>query len=80
MEKVSVGQTKICVDTSSLDPKRSKVYTYSAPPGMKKDLPTPSETSLGTYVAIPAKYADPATTDVLLDVKSGNQTFDIKLQ
>jgi hypothetical protein len=80
LEKLPLGTGKVCVDTSSLDPKRRKAYTYSPPPGKEKDPPGISQPSPGIYVAIPAKYADPATTDLICEVTRGSQTFDVKMK
>jgi hypothetical protein len=79
VENLAVGKAKICVDTSWLDPAKKKVYSYAPPPG-KKDLPGPSTTSAGTFVAIPAKYADPQKTDLTLEVKGGRQSHDVRMK
>ena len=81
IDNVPPGAMKVCVDTSYLDPKKGKAHTYSPPPGMKKDLPEGGGSGGGdTFTALPAKYADPKTTDLTHDVKGGSQTFDLKLK
>jgi hypothetical protein len=80
VSQVPIGKAKVCVDTSSLDPKRRKPYTYSPPAGRDKDPPGFSQPSPGVYVAIPGKYAAAATTDLTCEVAGGSQWYDIKMK
>jgi hypothetical protein len=80
VDNVPVGKAKICVDTSSLDPRRSKGYSYAPPPGQKKDLPGSSEPNPDFFVAIPRKYAEGASTDLTYEVTGGRQSYDIKMK
>jgi hypothetical protein len=79
LDRLPLGPVKVCVDTSSLDPKKHLRYSYAPPPGAKPP-PGFSPTSAEAYVAIPAKYADPAKTDLTYDVTGGTQTHDIELK
>ena len=79
LDRLPLGQVKVCVDTSALDPKKHKRYSYAPPPGAKAP-PGFSPTSPEVYVAIPAKYADPAKTDLAYEVTAGTQTHDIEMK
>jgi hypothetical protein len=70
---------KICVDTSSLDPRQSKAYSYAPPPGAKP-LPGKGPPSADLYVPIPVKYVDRESTDLTYEVKGGSQKYDIELK
>jgi len=76
--KVPVGEVTICVETTQpVDlPKENKVK--DGPP----QIPMPgggAGAEKGTYVKIPEKYKDPATSTVKYTVKSGKQKYNIEL-
>jgi hypothetical protein len=79
LEKLPLGPVKICVDTSSLDPRQRRVYAYAPPPGMKPP-PDKAPSAGDLYVPIPWKYIDRETTDLTWEVKGGRQTYDIELK
>jgi hypothetical protein len=80
IDQVPIGAVKVCVDTSALDPKRRKTYTYAPPPGKKATLPGGEEAAPGGYVAIPAKYATQGTTDLTFEATGGSQRYDIRMK
>jgi hypothetical protein len=78
VDQVPLGNARIGVDTSALDPRRKRLY--SPPPGKKVDLPGMSEPDPKLYVAIPPRYAAAATTDLTCEVTGGRQYHDIRMK
>jgi hypothetical protein len=80
------GELVITVETESISPhktapqgaeaaKRAKAnITQPPPPGM---APAPDPSAL--YIKIPEKYSNPKTSPLTVQVKSGRQVHDVKL-
>jgi hypothetical protein len=72
LANVPVGSARIIVKTHPF-----------VPPGLKKSGPgastakPPEENS--SYIALPARYGDPAKSGLTLDVKPGDQQYEIVL-
>jgi hypothetical protein len=78
--KLPPGKAKICVDTSQLNPATSRSYKYSAPPGKMKDVPASKAPGIERYVEIPAKYANPETTDLSIEITPGSKQHDVEMK
>jgi hypothetical protein len=88
---VPLGEAKVTVDTSYLDPNQ-KVVKYGGSKGVKsvKDQPAPTASGMsphgqgggapGVYMKIPMQYANPTTTPLSITVKKGDNPFDIELK
>lgn len=82
---VPAGEVKVCVDTSKMNPASlPKEFKYGppkdakAPEGFGGEGPNRDELAR-RYVAIPKKYANPATTDLTTKITGGKQTYNIEL-
>ncbi len=94
-ENVPVGTANVCVETKSLNPALTlPKMAGNKPAGPLVNKPSdpnvklpegynPDKSGTGSkvhlYVAIPDKYADPKTTDITYEVKSGKQEKTIEL-
>jgi hypothetical protein len=84
----SEGQTRTAgiskegtYSVSNLAPGKAQISVLTL--GERPSLREPegrTKDSLGTYVAIPAKYMDKDQSGLGLDVKTGKQEFDIQLK
>jgi len=89
---ITAGSYKICVETASIKPDLSYQKSVGAAAAKTKenapDIPATASnprTALEArnakrFTAIPDKYSKPDTTDLALEVKAGEQTFDIDLK
>jgi hypothetical protein len=82
-----VGKFQVAIDTEAVkkvDEMREKT-TVTAPPKIAKDAaPPPSggmkPPSLGVYVEIPGRYANPRTSKLTVEIQAGEQTKDFILK
>lgn len=78
--KAPIGDVKIGVDNSMLEPKR---FGGGPPKSMKHPKPPNSSSDAksvkGQYVRIPREYKDPSTSGLSYTVQKGAQTHDIEL-
>lgn len=84
IDKIQVGEVKVCVETQSLNPARmARAPSYQPPPGMTAPggyMPTDRTALARRFVAIPEKYAETQTTPLKYTVQSGSQQYDITLE
>jgi len=85
IDKIPVGEVKICVDTKGLKPPAG--YTTGTPKyAPPKDASTTGYTppdptaKYKLYVPIPPRYAETETTPLTYTVVPGNQPHDITLE
>jgi hypothetical protein len=84
---ITAGTYKVCVETASLRPGQS-MMTTKPPSGVKNQADIPAggsspksdKSHADRYVMIPFHYAQPDTTDLTYEVKSGSQTYNIELK
>ena len=84
---VPVGQARIAVNNKDLEPMEAELRKQPAPKlkGAVGGTGTPDprvnpQKHAGTYVKIPEKYYEVESSGLTYTVKSGSQTFDIKLE
>jgi hypothetical protein len=75
------GTVKVTVDTEPVKAQAAGPYRGMKPP--EGAAPPPSAGGAGgtpVYVKVPRKYADPKTTDLTVELKSGTQTKNLVLK
>jgi hypothetical protein len=83
VENVPAGTVKIYLETESIRPaprpKMPKPPKDQVPPGAE-DNPVYGAPAANRYVKIPDKYTSPEKSGLTLDVRGGNQDYDIPLK
>jgi hypothetical protein len=81
IDKVPAGKVTVCVETASLNPARfSRIPKNMNLPANAPNRPPDTEKMAKRFVPIPAKYADPKTSNLTYNVESGQQKNDIDLK
>jgi hypothetical protein len=83
VEKVSLGETTICVETASLKPPPVGMPKSKGPPGGETPggyQPPDYAARAKRYTPIPERYASPEKSKLTYMVVGGSQEHDIKLE
>ena len=78
VENVPLGEVKIGVNTDAVRGQlisQSMARSYKGPDGKSGAKPPPPK-----FVAVPAKYFEPASSGISTTVKSGTNTYDVVLK
>jgi hemoglobin len=78
VEKLKPGEYSVGIETDSVKPKPPG--DKPKPPDDKKADDKPADKQAPKYVAIPAKYADPAKSGLKVTIVKGDQQHDFDLQ
>jgi hypothetical protein len=73
-----IGDAVVTVETESINPEKKKM-AYGGGRGGMSPAPENAQKSAGTYVKIPAKYADSTKTTLTVTLARGKQVKDLDL-
>lgn len=76
---VPAGPVTVCVETESQKQAAGAVRHYKAPPGQQAPIGLEDTPESKHYTPIPEKFSKPEESGQSYTVKSGSQTYDIKL-